>query len=66
MSEWISVKDDRPKIGDVFLIWVDPDLVISHCEKGWHCKSKPGISISNDIPALCWHWMPLPQPPEGV
>jgi hypothetical protein len=64
MNEWIHVKDDRPRVGDVFLIWVDPDLVFSHCAKGWPCETTPGISISREIPTLCTHWMHLPEPPN--
>ncbi len=64
MSVWIHVKDDRPRVGDEFLIWVDPQIVFSHCEKGWPCDSPIGVTISKTLPANCYHWMPLPKAPE--
>lgn len=66
MTEWIKVSEDRPKVGDEFLIYVDPELVMNHVERGWSCHSPMGITISNNIPLLCFHWMPLPNPPEEL
>lgn len=62
MSEWISVEDRLPKVGESVLVygkWDDFDHEYYSVE--WNNKSD-GFGCKNY--ATITHWMPKPEPPE--
>ena len=66
MSEWISVKDKIPSIGDDVIVYC-PDfnnlIRVSHIFKE---KNKPVFSnvFYNHNGCKVTHWMPFPEPPK--
>lgn len=58
MSEWISVKDRLPKIGERVLIWTCQTLEAVMYEKGKFNRFGADIDYATQ-------WMPLPEPPKG-
>lgn len=65
MSEWISVKDRLPAIGE-WALWLDGEKTMGHhgpflhVDKINHRKEAFVNYIHNYT-----HWMPLPAPPKG-
>lgn len=58
MSEWISVKDRLPEIGERVLIYSRQTLeAIRYEGKKFN---RFGVSVDDAT-----HWMPLPAPPKG-
>ena len=71
MSEWISVKDKLPKIGDLVIgyflygpipyveqvSYIQRKNMIGEIIKEWH-------DSDGGTPLDVTHWMPLPEPPN--
>jgi hypothetical protein len=67
MSEWISVKDRLPNIGE-HCLWFDGNATMSDYLRihiDFTCKAG-GNKVDCAVNYLhnYTHWMPLPQPPE--
>jgi hypothetical protein len=75
MSEWISVDEQLPKLGEMVLasvavgsvmgrssmVFISGMMPSAHgAEKEWQMESIPKIYT----PLRVTHWMPLPSPPE--
>ena len=56
MSEWISVGDRLPKVGDRVLIFNGCVYEVVKCKEGFN---RFGLGVDNAT-----HWMPLPEPPQ--
>lgn len=65
MSEWISVKDQLPEIGERVLVtaYEGGSLVAERAgllkDVEWHWKTQFGFYLAD----IYTHWMPLPKPP---
>lgn len=64
--KWIKITEDRPKVGDQFLIFIEPEIVHKLMQRGFPTTAPPGISISTTLPRCCLYWMPLPNPPNLI
>lgn len=68
MTDWISVKDRRPK-GNCLAFSAESDYFFEDYLVGWieeSAESKTGYICISDGEVLknVTHWMPLPNPPE--
>lgn len=68
MSEWISITDRLPEIGEDILIRVKCSSYYN-VEQGLYKGNNEWIncwfSIRNENLYRVTHWMPLPEPPKG-
>ncbi len=64
MSEWISIKDRKPKENGKYLSWDGRDIQFQYYEDGYFLMSI-GLVIRYDHDRIPFtHWMPLPKPPK--
>ena len=60
MSEWISVEDRLPKIGETVLVFESKVLIATYKKSGFvqHCFDLEHYA------EYTTHWQPLPEPPK--
>ena len=57
MNKWISVKDDKPKIGQT--VWA-----LHNWPEGKYEDNVASFKWPKEKCPLITHWIPLPKPPE--
>jgi hypothetical protein len=66
MSEWISVEDSLPSIGE-YVLWLDGDKTMGHHPPFYHIDR---INARGECTVNYLHnytaWMPLPEPPVDL
>lgn len=64
MSEWVSVKDKQPPIGE-WVLWLDGNKTMGYHSPFHHIDriNQRGECLVNYFHKYT-HWMPLPEPPK--
>lgn len=67
MNEWISTKEELPKISSKYIVCVKNKNGFSFSIfADWSCEMKAWFGELGEIKNAVTHWMPLPEPPEAT
>lgn len=67
MSEWISVKDRLPEVGNYYLVYLECGNVYHDKEMvvlPYNGTTKKWYGTICDLTKFITHWMPLPEKPK--